>query len=149
MIHKKMNSKKYWDRRGVAPLLKPNEKMRVHLSDYVKKKIQREKCTMEKILKEYPLIEEEIDDFHSDEEPEDDQDTKKKDMKIYMDNLNSQMSTLANALRTAETQIVAHNQDIEANCDGNCLINVADDFQIEANKQPEVETEKKEEKGHH
>ena len=56
---------------------------------------------MEKILKEYPLIEDNIDEFYSDEEPEE-IDSKQKDMKTYIDNLHTQMSTVVNALKKAE-----------------------------------------------
>ena len=40
MVFKKINSKKYWDKRGLPPLLNPNkEKKRANLSEYVKKQI--------------------------------------------------------------------------------------------------------------
>jgi hypothetical protein len=40
MVFKKINSKKYWDKRGLPPLLNPaKEKKRANLSEYVKKQI--------------------------------------------------------------------------------------------------------------
>ena len=40
MNFRKLNSKKYWDKRGLPPLLNPNkEKKRANLSEYVKKQI--------------------------------------------------------------------------------------------------------------
>ena len=101
MNHKMLNSEKYWRQRGDPPLEWKQENNKGDLVDYVKDQInqviRREKFTdvkkamdkaMEKILKEYPLLEEEnINKFYSDEEPETNQNKEEFDWKDIMDNL--------------------------------------------------------------
>ena len=118
MVFKKLNSIKYWTARGKAPMETRKSHRRNDLVKWVKqqllqatheRKLNKDKA-MEKILKEYPIIQEEdLYKFDSDEEPE--QEYQQQDMQVYIKNLQGQMENLVGAMKQAETDIVKHNQN--------------------------------------
>ena len=114
MNFKKLNSRKYWSQRGKPPkqFLEQGEhypkknpgkaQEKPTLADWVykeltesinKKKIPYEKA-MEKILQQYPLLEDKKNKFDTDEELEPSRNNRNNDMGVIMQNLQGKMGNL-------------------------------------------------------